>query len=84
MMHLSVDLRQPDQMQRQCLSLVGAKSRAEWLLKADPALRKEFDSAEPLAGLLMSRARYGVGVCDYAEIGKRVADIGYLTSLPFL
>jgi hypothetical protein len=62
MMRLSMDPRQLDQMQRQCLSLDGAKSRAEWLLKADPALRAEFTSVSALAGLLLNRARNGVGV----------------------
>ena len=62
MTRLSRAGHQMDQMQRQCLTLAGAKARAEWILKSEPELANEFPSAEPLAGLLMSRARNGVGV----------------------
>lgn len=57
---LSADPRKLDDMQRACLTLAGAKERAQWLLDRDPALGNEFDAGQ-LGGLLLHRARSGVG-----------------------
>ena len=63
---LALDPTQLDAMQLECQSMAGAKARAEWLLNHEATLRREFDSAESLAGLLLHRAKQGMGT--YANV----------------